>query len=273
MVGRPIAASHSYITRPISIFVDELVKPKIRMPTVLRDSSELIQLLEHTALPNTNCFLVTADVVSLYPNVDIKKALVALDFLLREAQAPETPLLIQLARFVLENNYLSTEFSSDIFHQKYGIPMGTPFAVTVANAFMYHHEKDIVGQYSNYLTLYRRFIDDIFAIWDGPKDVLLEFLDALSSKTDRIKLTYCISDSSISFLDLFLYSDISSSVLQFSTFQKPLNKYLYIPFESFHPSSNKKAFIKGQLMRYARNSSSFLSVFLRLGRSSGNGYE
>ena len=137
--------------------------------------------------------------------------------------------------------------------------MGTPFAVTVANAFMYHHEKDIVAQYSNYLTLYRRFIDDIFAIWDGPKDVLLEFLDALNSKTDRIKLTYCISDCSISLLDLFLYRDISSSVLQFSTFQKPLNKYLYIPFESFHPSSNKKAFIKGELMRYARNSSSFKS--------------
>lgn len=92
MVGRPIAASHSYITRPISISVDELVKPKIRLPTVLRDSSELIQLLEHTALPNTNSFLVTADVVSPYPNnVDIKKALVALDFLLLEAQAPETP--------------------------------------------------------------------------------------------------------------------------------------------------------------------------------------
>ena len=46
-------------------------------------------------------------------------------------------------------------------------------------------------------------------------------------------------------------------MLQFSTFQKPLNKYLYIPFESFHPSSNKKAFIKGELIRYARNSSTF----------------
>ena len=37
IAGRPIAASHSYITRPISIFVDELVKPTITMPTVLRD--------------------------------------------------------------------------------------------------------------------------------------------------------------------------------------------------------------------------------------------
>lgn len=259
MVGRPIAASHSYITRPISIFVDELIKPKILMPTVLRDSSELIQLLEQTALPTPNCFLVTADVVSLYPNVDTKKALVALDLLLRQAKTPETPLLIQLARLVFENNFLCSEFSQDIFHQEFGIAMGTPFAVTAANAFMYHHEKDIVDHYSRYLTLYKRFIDDIFVIWAGPKDILIEFLDALNSKNDRIKLTYSISESNISFLDLFLYRDNSFSVLQCSTFQKPLNKYLYIPFESFHPGSNKKAFIKGELMRYARNSSSFKS--------------
>lgn len=98
---------------------------------------------------------------------------------------------------------------------------------------------------------------DIFAIWCGPKDTLHEFLDVLNNKTDRIKLTCCISDSSISLLDLFLYRDAASSILQFSTFQKPLNKYLYqIPFESFHPSS-KKTFIKGELMRYARNSSFF----------------
>ena len=85
---------------------------------------------------------------------------------------------------------------------------------------------------------------------------LLEFLNALNSKTDRIKLTYCVSKSSISFLDLFLYRDTSSNVLQFSTFQTPLNKYLYIAFESFHPSSNKTAFIKKELMKYVRNSSS-----------------
>ena len=259
MVGRPIAASHSFITRPISTFVDELIKPKVHMPTVLRDSGELIQLLENTVLPDGDCFLVTADVVSLYPNVDTKKALIALDLLLREAGAPETPLLIQLARLVFENNYLSSEFCPDIFHQKFGIAMGTPFSVTVANAFMYHHEKDIVDHYSQYLILYKRFIDDMFAIWCGPKDTLLEFLGALNSKDQRIQLTHCISELSISFLDLFLYRDGSSSVLQFSTFQKPLNKYLYIPFESFHPSSNKKAFIKGELMRYARNSSSFKS--------------
>jgi len=34
---------------------------------------------------------------------------------------------------------------------------------------------------------------------------------------------------------------------------------IYVYHESFHPPSNKKAFIKGELMRYARNSSTFRS--------------
>ena len=47
-VGRPVAVSHSYITWPISIFVDELLTIKIHMPSVLGDSSELIQFVENT---------------------------------------------------------------------------------------------------------------------------------------------------------------------------------------------------------------------------------
>ena len=117
MVGRPIAASHSYILPGLSVFLlmnSSSLKYKCQL--YLCDSSELILLLENTVLPSSNCFLVTADVVSLYPNVDIKKALVALDLLLREARAPETPLLVQLTRLILENNYLSSEFSLGIFH-------------------------------------------------------------------------------------------------------------------------------------------------------------
>ena len=254
MVSRPIAASHSYITRPISIYVDEIVKPNISMPTVLRDSKELIQNLESIKI-TPDCLLVTADVKSLYPNINIKKAIIALDLLLRENRVPETPLLIQLARIVFENNFLTSEFSNDIFHQTFGIAMGTPFAVTAANAFMLRHEKNIVNQYSQYLQLYKRFIDDIIVVWTGPRDLLLEFINTLNTNDDRIKITFDISDSSIPFLDLHLFKDREKNTIQFCTFQKPLNKYLYIPFESFHPPSNKRAFIKGELMHYARNSS------------------
>jgi hypothetical protein len=169
-----------------------------------------------------------------------------------------SPPLVQLARLIFENNFLKSEFSSDIYHQVFGIAMGTPFAVTAANAFMYYHERDI-ELYSRNLTPYKRFIDDIFVIWEGPRETLLEFLSAINAKDERIKITYEISDSKISVLDLLLFKDSAHKTLQYSTFQKPLNNYLYIPYESFHPASNKKAFIKGELMRYARNSSTFHS--------------
>lgn len=44
-----------------------------------------------------------------------------LGLLLREARVPETPLLIQRARLVFDNNFLPSEFSPDFFHQVFGI--------------------------------------------------------------------------------------------------------------------------------------------------------
>ena len=68
--------------------------------------------------------------------------------------------------------------------------MGTPLAVTAANTFMYYHERDIVQSYSRYLAPYKRFIDDSFAIWDGPREILLEFLLLFNTKDEHIKITY-----------------------------------------------------------------------------------
>ena len=95
-----------------------------------------------------------------------------------------------------------------------------------------------------YNTLYKRFKDDIFFHLGGPK-----YSSRISDKTDRIKLSYCISDSSISFLDLFLYRDNSSSVLQFFNLRRPsLRESLRDMLETVLP----------------------LSLLQRLGISSGN---
>ena len=115
--------------------------------------------------------------------------------------------------------------------------------------------------------LFQCFIDDSFAIWFGPKGTLLEFLNALNSKTDQSKPNYCISESSHNFFFWICFSidrDTSLNVPQFSTFQKPLNKYLYIPLELFLSSSNKKAFFKGELTRYAQGQSDPLLAYLGL---------
>ena len=67
---------------------------------------------------------------------------------------------------------------------------------------------------------------------------------------------------SVDFLDLHIFKDFSfqrTGKLSFSTYQKAFNKYLYIPFKSFHLAHNKKAFIRGELIRYVKNSSTISS--------------
>jgi len=136
----------------------------------------------------------------------------------------QTPLLVQFTRLILENNFAKSEFSADIYHQNFGIAMGTPFAVTAASAFMYYH-----------LPLYQRFIDGIFVIWDGSRVILLEFLHAINTKDECIKITYEISESKISFSDLHLFRVDGCSTLHYSTFQKPLNKYFRYRISHFTP--------------------------------------
>ena len=55
-----------------------------------------------------------------------------------------------------------------------------------------------------------------FEPWEGPKEILIEFLSCLYSKNDRIKLMYYVIDESgISFLDLFLYKDANLALCSF----------------------------------------------------------
>ena len=80
--------------------------------------------------------------------------------------------------------------------------------------------------------------------------------------TSKVKLP-------MAFLDLTIYKDENFSntgLLSTSVYQKPINKFLYIPWRSYHSSLLKKAFIRGLLVSYLRNCSSELS-FLKIRKS------
>lgn len=218
MARTPITATHSFVTRPMCIFVDELTKPKIHVPTVLKDSSVPIRLLNSFVLPNKDFFLVTADVTLLYPNVDTKP-LTALDLLLCKARTPETLPLTQVARLVLKTvTYLKN--LAQIFFIKSLVLLGAHLVLSPQRMCLCTIIRRILSSTIRniHLTLYKPFIDDTFAIWCGPEGTLLEFHSALNNKNHWVKLTYCINETSIFFLDLFLFRDASSDKLQFSTF-------------------------------------------------------
>ena len=68
-----------------------------------------------------------------------------------------------------------------------------------------------------------------------------------------------MSDHAADFLDLHIHKGqrfLQTGTLDLQVHQKALNKYLYLPFKSFHPWSVKTGFIVTELQRYVRNSSS-----------------
>jgi hypothetical protein len=79
-----------------------------------------------------------------------------------------------------------------------------------------------------------------------------DYYQYLNGRNKNIKFTYALKNK-LPFLDLLV--SIKNNKLHFTCYQKPLNKYLYIPKSSSHPPSLKRGFIKGELIRYARNSS------------------
>ena len=79
-------------------------------------------------------------------------------------------LYLHLARFVLENNYVECKGLDNctIFLQKIGAAMEISFSVTYANIFMLWLESPVVHDFEQYLLLYKRILDDLFVLWNGP---------------------------------------------------------------------------------------------------------
>lgn len=69
--------------------------------------------------------------------------------------------------------------------------MGARFAPSIANLFMEEWEdKFVFANRKEGLLFYRRFIDDLFFIWEGDECSLHEFMRELNSNKNNIKLEY-----------------------------------------------------------------------------------
>ena len=73
--GRPIVASHSWVTTPVSQWLADVLNAACAaaFPHVLPDSRALIRQVESTPV-SRDAFLVTFDVESMYPSIDVPLA-------------------------------------------------------------------------------------------------------------------------------------------------------------------------------------------------------
>ena len=83
--------------------------------------------------------------------------------------------------------------------------MGTKMAVAFANIFMASIEKEILRQSINKPLTWKRFIDDVFCLWDKNKEEIEHFIEQANSYHPTIKFVAEVSQLETTFLDTTVY--------------------------------------------------------------------
>lgn len=177
---------------------------------------------------------------------------------LSDLPTKELDFILDLMELVLYNNYL--EFDGKIYLQIQGIAMRQPLAVTYDNLLLASIELPILARIPLLLRddtsispimkfdYYFRFIDDIFA--RGTKATFSYFLAEFCNQYPSISLDGVTTDVSGIFLDLRVTLQPPTDECIINVFQKPTNKYQYIPTFSNHNKSVFPSWVFGELKRY-----------------------
>ena len=260
--GRPIAGAPTWPTNAISRWLAEQLKAHtMQYNTVLKSTKDLLQELDETQIKKDDdkILLVTMDVTAMYPSISHQ---VAREAIREELKACTPPLEASTINFAMAalNMMLATtyvEFSGQVYHQKQGLPMGSPSSPEIANLVLARAEHSFFSQLPptdrRKFALFKRFIDDGLAILQDCSDedfgrLKEKFTSHVEEKT-KLKLTWETSRTSVPFMDLVITRKQGTNKLHTRVFSKPSYMFQYIPASSFHPAANKKGWIKGETIR------------------------
>ena len=145
------------------------------------------------------------------------------------------------------------------FLQTHGTAMGTKMAVAFANIFMAHIEEEIIRQSKTKPREWKRYIDDIFSLWDSSRLEIYLFIEQTNNFHPTIKFTAEISEIKTTFLDTIIDKGDrfrNDSILDIRTHYKSTETFQCTHFNSCHPLGVKRGFIKGEALRLLRTNSS-----------------
>ena len=120
-------------------------------------------------------------------------------------------------------------------------------------------EKQILSQSCIKPLFWKRYIDDVFSLWNTSLDKIESFVKKANNFHSTIKFTAEMSETEITFLDAKVYKGVrfdKESILDVQTHYKPRETFQYTNFYSCHPTGVKKGFIKGEALRLLRANSS-----------------
>ena len=254
--GRPIVSAVNSITENISEFLNLCIQPLVpRLKSYVKNTRDFVKFIMQQPAQNENILLVSADVTSLYTNIPHNEGICAVLYYMKKFKTdlpeftPNAGIVKTLFLFILENNYF--EFLGELFLQKIGTAMGTKVAPPYASLFLGRFEEQYIFElFPGIITVFLRFLDDIFFIWEHGEQKLREFFEHLNSVHNTIKFTYEFSKTQVNFLDTTVYLTKESRKLKTRLFIKPTDTRSLLHSSSFHPSHTIRSVVYSQALRY-----------------------
>ena len=175
---------------------------------------------------------------SLYTNIPNDEGIRAAELALEEyrpfGKEPFNNSIIDLLRLVLTCNNFT--FNGQNYLQVGGTAMGTKTAPNYAVNVMNFFEKRFVYSYFLQPLFWKRYIDDIFMMWQFGRTALDAFILHLNTVHSSIKFTAEISTCKADFLDTTVHMNEGGS-LWTDLFCKPTDTHSYLRYESSNPPS------------------------------------
>ena len=141
------------------------------LKSYVKDTSNMISLIEGIGRISEGTLMDTFDVESLYTNIPHTGGLQALLHLLQQRDstlAPSNDCILQHTELLLSHNYFV--FESDFFLQIRGVAMGSPFSPNYANLYVGQFEEAFLFKTETHpllskILLWKRYIDNVFVLW------------------------------------------------------------------------------------------------------------
>jgi hypothetical protein len=258
---RPIVSQISSPSYKLNKLLDYLLTTAEKeIPNLLQDTTQFLRIIHNTPPVSSNILLFTIDVTSLYtvlPHTMImdyviemyKETLPNWNKYTPDIKPIPCDILSHIISIVLKQTFFS--FNSNMYTQNYGITMGAPSSVKLANITLFKHlEKTLQRFTGNTPYLQLRLIDDIFGLYNGTEDELQAWVNFLNNSHPSIKFTVEISTTQLPFLDTLVYLD--NNIVKTKLYKKPTDNKQYLLFNSEHPFHVKKSIPYAQAIRYKR---------------------
>ena len=251
--GRPIVSDVNSESYRIAQFIDyHLASYATGHPAFVKNTYDFLNKLD-TITTNSQALLVSLDVDSLYTNIDNKLGIKAVSEAFSTDPKPIHPYIIQLLKLSLEGN--DFQFNGKHYLQISGTAMGKKFAPHYADITMAYWERENLRKCDKQPTLYLRYLDDIFMIWEHTVADFEQAFQILNSAHPNITLKSNIQEQELEFLDVLVYKGRKfreSGRFDTKVYFKPTDSHALLHKKSYHPKHTFSGIVKSQLIRFAR---------------------